>query len=326
MCNQHCHVFAAHTSIEGQHRWAPVCSVLLPFSFPADCSALHAFWPSGLLACHNFWSASIAAQQSLCSIVQPWQLSLSVCMYQVMQLSLTMHVLARQTGLPGRFAIIAWLSTLLHAGLSESSLLYHNNVLSLPLMASYMLTATNEVQTVRQYPQLNNIWFLVRQWKVQLLCSNAHPMTIPSGYKLWMCHNGQCWTPKWWCLQLFLGVSASQAFLLNLCIFRCTTINSPLATTITGTLIEMMSVAGQSWISHRSSGHAQWSTCGTLIKSACDCRTNEGHRYYRAWNDTVWGCTVQLEEFVRHYFGTARGYALLLLWLHGKTKTEAAAR
>ena len=36
------------------------------------------------------------------------------------------------------------------------------------------------------------------------------------------------------CLQLFLLVSASQAFLLNLCIFRCTTINSPLATTITG--------------------------------------------------------------------------------------------
>ena len=37
-------------------------------------------------------------------------------------------------------------------------------------------------------------------------------------------------------LQAFLGVSASQAFLLNLCIFRCTTVNSPLATTITGEL------------------------------------------------------------------------------------------
>ena len=47
------------------------------------------------------------------------------------------------------------------AGLSDSSLLYHNNVLSLPIMASYMLVATNEVQTVREYPQLNNIWFLV---------------------------------------------------------------------------------------------------------------------------------------------------------------------
>lgn len=84
-------------------------------------------------------------------------------------------------------------------GLSDSSLLYHNNVLSLPLMASYMLTATNEVQTVHEYPQLSNIWFL-----------------------------------------LFLGVSTSQAFLLNLCIFRCTTINSPLATTITGQMKDII--------------------------------------------------------------------------------------
>lgn len=38
-------------------------------------------------------------------------------------------------------------------------------------------------------------------------------------------------------MQAFLGVSASQAFLLNLCIFRCTTINSPLATTITGKVL-----------------------------------------------------------------------------------------
>ena len=35
-------------------------------------------------------------------------------------------------------------------------------------------------------------------------------------------------------LQLFLLLSASQAFLLNLCIFWCTTVNSPLATTVTG--------------------------------------------------------------------------------------------
>ena len=148
-------------------------------------------------------------------------------------------------------------------------------------------------------------------------------MSIPIGYKLWLCHNGQCWSQKWWCLQLFLGVSASQAFLLNLCIFRCTTINSPLATTITGTVNDFISVAGQSWISHRSSGHVQWYM---QCISACDCRANEGYHYYRAWNDTVWGCTVQLKELVRHLFGTARGYALLLLWLHGKTKTETAAR
>ena len=35
-------------------------------------------------------------------------------------------------------------------------------------------------------------------------------------------------------MQVFLLVSASQAFLLNLCIFWCTTTNSPLATTVTG--------------------------------------------------------------------------------------------
>jgi len=34
--------------------------------------------------------------------------------------------------------------------------------------------------------------------------------------------------------QVFLLASASQAFLLNLCIFWCTTLNSPLATTVTG--------------------------------------------------------------------------------------------
>lgn len=59
------------------------------------------------------------------------------------------------------------------AGLSESSLLYHNNVLSLPIMASYMLIATNEVQTVQQYPQLGNIWFWVslkcNHWQICLL-------------------------------------------------------------------------------------------------------------------------------------------------------------
>jgi len=36
--------------------------------------------------------------------------------------------------------------------------------------------------------------------------------------------------------QLFLLVSISQAFLLNFCIFYCTTTNSPLATTVTGQL------------------------------------------------------------------------------------------
>lgn len=116
------------------------------------------------------------------------------------------------------------------AGLSESSLLYHNNVLSLPIMASYMLIATNEVQTVQQYPQLGNIWFLVSwessRWQFRLLKLDQMPYRA--------CLIAMCF------LQMFLGISASQAFLLNLCIFRCTTINSPLATTITGILLNAL--------------------------------------------------------------------------------------
>ena len=38
----------------------------------------------------------------------------------------------------------------------------------------------------------------------------------------------------------FLLLSASQAFLLNLCIFWCTTINSPLATTVTGQMKDIL--------------------------------------------------------------------------------------
>ncbi|KAK9817301.1 hypothetical protein WJX72_012400 [[Myrmecia] bisecta] len=38
----------------------------------------------------------------------------------------------------------------------------------------------------------------------------------------------------------FLLLSASQAFLLNLCIFRCTTVNSPLATTVTGQMKDII--------------------------------------------------------------------------------------
>lgn len=37
-------------------------------------------------------------------------------------------------------------------------------------------------------------------------------------------------------------VSASQAFLLNLCIFKCTTINSPLATSVTGQIKDILTM------------------------------------------------------------------------------------
>jgi solute carrier family 35 protein len=37
-----------------------------------------------------------------------------------------------------------------------------------------------------------------------------------------------------------LLLSISQAFLLNVCIFYCTTVNSPLATTVTGQLKDLL--------------------------------------------------------------------------------------
>lgn len=41
----------------------------------------------------------------------------------------------------------------------------------------------------------------------------------------------------------FLLLSAAQAFLLNLCIFKCTTINSPLATSVTGQIKDILTMA-----------------------------------------------------------------------------------
>lgn len=45
------------------------------------------------------------------------------------------------------------------------------------------------------------------------------------------------WEPQF---ALFLLTSCSQAFLLNLCIFRCTIINSALATNVTGQMKDIL--------------------------------------------------------------------------------------
>lgn len=66
------------------------------------------------------------------------------------------------------------------SGLDQYSLLLYNNLLALPLMASYLLLATNELAGAAAYPRL-----------------------LEPGFAL------------------FLLLSCSQAFLLNLCIFRC---------------------------------------------------------------------------------------------------------
>ena len=43
--------------------------------------------------------------------------------------------------------------------------------------------------------------------------------------------------------QLFLLFTCSQAFILNYCLYRCTTLNSPLATAVTGQLKDFATVA-----------------------------------------------------------------------------------
>lgn len=82
---------------------------------------------------------------------------------------------------------------------SDTTLLYYNNLLSLPVMLAYLCLCTTEFQDAWSYPRLRDVKF-----------------------------------------QLFYLLSVSQGFLLNLCIFRCTTINSPLTTNITGIVKEII--------------------------------------------------------------------------------------
>lgn len=86
--------------------------------------------------------------------------------------------------------------------LDTFGLLYYNNVLSLPLMAAYILCFTSELQDVVSFPRLHE--------------------------------------PRFWAFLLF---SASQATVLNLAIFFCTKVNSPLATTVTGQAKDLITVS-----------------------------------------------------------------------------------
>lgn len=85
--------------------------------------------------------------------------------------------------------------------LGTFALLYYNNMLALPLMLTYLLLFTNELQQVTSYPYLYDIQF-------------------------WM----------------FFVLSAAQATLLNIAIFLCTKLNSPLATTVTGQMKDFVTV------------------------------------------------------------------------------------
>jgi len=77
--------------------------------------------------------------------------------------------------------------------LSAWPTLYYNNLLSLPLMLTWLVFFTDDLAVAAKYPYLYN--------------------------------------PKF---QLLLVAACSQAFLLNYAIFRCTQVNSPLATSVTG--------------------------------------------------------------------------------------------
>ena len=50
----------------------------------------------------------------------------------------------------------------MRAGLSQSALLFYNNVLALPVMTSFMLTTTDEIRDVAHYPQIHESSFQVR--------------------------------------------------------------------------------------------------------------------------------------------------------------------
>lgn len=85
--------------------------------------------------------------------------------------------------------------------LNTFGLLFYNNVLSLPLMCTFLYFFTDELQEVRSFPDLKNPAFIG-----------------------------------------FLLLSAAQATLLNIAIFLCTKINSPLATTVTGQMKDVITV------------------------------------------------------------------------------------
>lgn len=85
--------------------------------------------------------------------------------------------------------------------LDTFGLLYYNNVLSFPIMLTYLLVFTNEWQEIPDYEYIDD--------------------------------------PRFW---MFLLFSAAQATVLNIAIFLCTKLNSPLATTVTGQMKDFVTI------------------------------------------------------------------------------------
>lgn len=97
--------------------------------------------------------------------------------------------------------LILIVSVSLSSQLGTFSLLYYNNVLSLPLMVIYLMLFTDELKRLPLYPRLSEPAFIG-----------------------------------------FILISAAQATVLNIAIFLCTKLNSPLATTVTGQMKDFVTV------------------------------------------------------------------------------------
>lgn len=77
-----------------------------------------------------------------------------------------------------------WSERVFCAGLTQAGLLFYNNVLALPMMAGYMLLATNEAQQALRLPQITQPHFLVRcpplpfshssKWHLDGLCNTGN--------------------------------------------------------------------------------------------------------------------------------------------------------
>lgn len=88
------------------------------------------------------------------------------------------------------------------SGLDSVGMLYYNNLLSLPLVLSFLAVGTSELRFVRSFPSLSS--------------------------------------PTFWGV---FGASSALATVLNFSVFFCTNVNSPLATTVTGQVKDMVTIS-----------------------------------------------------------------------------------
>ena len=69
----------------------------------------------------------------------------------------------------------------------------------------------------------------------------------------------------------------------------------------------------------------QWPLCHVWQPYAAPCRPDEGYHYNRSWHGAVWGCAVQPKKPSWDRPWPIGRHPILVVWLHGTTKGEAAA-